>query len=118
MGPWQSCHRWRDAWPSLSLGARTQVELLDVYYYYLVAGCFVGSAASKRAAWLGSMPQSRRYIAKGCPHVRHPWLRRERFGMMRPSWGLEAARWRLTRVLWSHIFATLPYANNRQEMRH
>ena len=94
MGPWQSCTSWRDAWPSLSLGARTQVELLDaIRGYYLVAGCFVGwTAASKRAAWLGSMPQSRRYIAKGCPHVRHPWLRRERFGMMRPSWGLERAR--------------------------
>ena len=126
MGPWQSCTSWRDAWPSLSLGARTQVELLDaIRGYYLVAGCFHGvtvsyrsqerrarellpwgllsfvslarRAASRSDIWtrvraVESAVSSRRCIAKGCPHVRHPWLRRERFGMMRPSWGLERAR--------------------------
>ena len=93
MGPWQSCTSWRDAWPSLSLGARTQVELLDA---------ILGAQNSRRATsrsdiWTRvrageSAVSSRRCIAKGCPHVRHPWLRRERFGMMRPSWGLQHAR--------------------------
>ena len=93
MGPWQSCTSWRDAWPSLSLGARTQVELLDA---------ILGAQNSRRATsrsdiWtrvraVESAVSSRRCIAKGCPHVRHPWLRRERFGMMRPSWGLWCAR--------------------------
>ena len=125
-GPGSLAHRWRDAWPSLSLGARTQVELLDaIRGYYLVAGCFHGvtvsyrsqerrarellpwgllsfvslarRAASRSDIWtrvraVESAVSSRRCIAKGCPHVRHPWLRRERFGMMRPSWGLERAR--------------------------
>ena len=55
-------------------------------------------AASRSDIWtrvratVESAVSSRRCIAKGCPHVRHPWLRRERFGMMRPSWGLERAR--------------------------
>ena len=93
MGSWQSCTSWRDAWPSLSLGARTQVELLDA---------ILGAQNSRRATsrsdiWtrvraVESAVSSRRCIAKGCPHVRHPWLRRERFGMMRPSWGLQHAR--------------------------
>ena len=93
-GPGSLAHRWRDAWPSLSLGARTQVELLDA---------ILGAQNSRRAtsrsdiwtrvrAAVESAVSSRRCIAKGCPHVRHPWLRRERFGMMRPSWGLERAR--------------------------
>ena len=92
-GPGSLAHRWRDAWPSLSLGARTQVELLDA---------ILGAQNSRRATsrsdiWTRvrageSAVSSRRCIAKGCPHVRHPWLRRERFGMMRPSWGLQHAR--------------------------
>jgi len=50
MGPWQSCTSWRDAWPSLSLGARTQVELLDaIRGYHLVAGCFHGVTVSYRS---------------------------------------------------------------------
>ena len=49
-GPGSLAHRWRDAWPSLSLGARTQVELLDaIRGYHLVAGCFHGVTVSYRS---------------------------------------------------------------------